>query len=359
MSRRIANLDAVLCSPGVPVAEVLARIEAATPNLFQIVVDDNRKVLGTVTDGDLRRAILRGATLTDPVSKCMRATPILGRMGEDDANRILVQRTWFLPVVDTEGRLDNVMIARRLSLPMTRALVMAGGFGKRLGDLTKTTPKPLIPVAGRPVLDRVLEQIEAAGVTTIDISVHYLASQIKDFIANRKNAATMRFIEETAPMGTAGALAQIAADLDSPVLIVNGDVLSQVDYAALHNFHSSHGYDGTVAVKSHEIEVPFGVIRQTSDGHFAGIDEKPRLSYFVAAGLYYLSPEFAALTPRGRPVDMPEVITNGARAGLRIGLFPVHEYWKDVGRPSDLAAAESDHSSPGAGPDQAAKPQTT
>ncbi|MGQ0671781.1 MAG: sugar phosphate nucleotidyltransferase [Hyphomicrobium sp.] len=343
MSLRIPRLDPLLCNSATTLNEVLARIEAATPHLFQIVVDTDRHVLGTVTDGDLRRAILRGGTLTDQVENCMRATPILGRMGEDDANRILVHRTWFLPVVDAAGRLDHVLVARRLNLPLTRALVMAGGFGKRLGDLTKSTPKPLIPVAGRPVLDRVLEQIEAAGVTTIDISVHYLADQIKDFITQRKGSAAVRFIEEKAPMGTAGALAQIASDLDSPVLIANGDVLTGVDYAALHQFHSSHGYDGTVAVKSYEFEVPFGVIRQTSEGQFAGIDEKPRMNYFVAAGIYYLSPEFAALTPRGRPVDMPEVITNGALAGLRIGLFPVHEYWKDVGRPADLAAAELDH----------------
>ena len=342
MTTKLTRLDAIVCPPDTTVAEVLARIDEAEPYLFQIVVDENRKVLGTLTDGDLRRAMLRGATMSDAVKKCMRTTPILGRVAEDDANRILVHRTWFLPVVDTTGQIDHVLVARRLVIPLSRALVMAGGFGRRLGDLTRTTPKPLIPVAGRPVLERVLEQLENAGVSMIDISVHYLADQIKEFVANRPNKAVVRFIEETEPMGTAGALAQIAWDLDSPVLIVNGDVLSQVDYAAMHHFHASHGYDGTVAVKSYEIEVPFGVIRQTSDGQFAGIDEKPRLSHFVAAGLYYLSPEFAALTPRGRPVDMPEVITNGAKAGLRIGLFPVHEYWKDVGCPADLARANAD-----------------
>lgn len=343
MTSRLSNVEPVICQPSTSVREILARIEAATPNLFQIVVDENRRVLGTLTDGDLRRAMLRGVTMSDPASACMRSTPILGHLGEDDANRLLVRRTWFLPVVDKECRIDHVLVARRLSIPMNRALVMAGGYGKRLGELTKTTPKPLIPVAGRPVLDRVLEQLEAVGVSLVDISVHYLSDQIKDFIANRPNKAMMRFIDENTPMGTAGALAQIAGDLDSPVLIVNGDVLSQVDYTALHQFHSGHGYDGTVAVKSYELDVPYGVIRQTPDGHFAGIDEKPKLTYFVAAGIYYLSPEFIALTPRDRPVDMPEVITNGAKAGLRIGLFPVHEYWKDVGRPSDLAAAEVDH----------------
>ena len=343
MITKLPRLDKVLCPPTATIAEVLARIEGATPNLFQIVVGESRRVLGTITDGDLRRGMLKGATMADTVETCMRMTPILGRTGEDDANRILVGRAWFLPVVDADGCLVHVLVASRHKLPLNRALIMAGGFGTRLGSLTKETPKPLLPVAGRPVLDRVLDQIEAAGITTIDIAVHYLAGQIKDFIAKRHNAANIRFIDEIEPLGTAGALAHIANDLDEPVLIANGDVLTQTDFAAMHQFNSAHGYDGTVAVWRHEVEIPFGVIRQTAEGQFAGIDEKPRIGHFVAAGLYYLSPEFAALTPRGRPVGMPEVITNGARAGLRIGLFPVHEYWKDVGRPSDLSAAHKDH----------------
>lgn len=343
MTRRIRDMTALVCPPTTVVSEVLARIEAATPNLFQVVVDEHRRVLGTVTDGDLRRALLRGATLASTVDQCMRATPILGRKGEDLANRILVQRAWFLPIVDAEGRLLELLVDQASQQPMNRALVMAGGFGKRLGDLTRTTPKPMLPVAGRPMLDRVLEQIEAAGVATIDIAVHYLADQIKDFVRQRKNMATMRLIEETEPLGTAGALTLISDSLDENVLIANGDVLTQVDLSAMRHFHARHGYDGTIAVWRHEIEIPFGVIKQTSDGQFAGIDEKPKLANFVAAGIYYLSPEFAALTPRGRPVDMPEVLTNGAKAGLRIGLFPVHEYWKDVGRPSDFSTAQADH----------------
>lgn len=345
MTLRVSDPTPLLCPPTIPLTEVLARMEQASPDLFQVVVDGERKVLGTVTDGDLRRAILKGATLTSPVVECMRTTPIVGRIGESAANHILARRAWFLPVVDGDGRLAHILVDRNSNAPMQRALVMAGGFGKRLGTLTATTPKPLLPVAGRPILDRVLEQIEGAGVTQIDIAVHYLAEQIKEFVSARRNAANVTLIEETMPLGTAGVLALIADKLDGSVLVANGDVLTGVDLDALHRFHVRHGYDGTVAVWRHEIEIPFGVIRQTSDGQFLSIDEKPRLSHFVAAGIYYLSPEFAALTPRGRPVDMPEVITNGAKAGLRIGLFPVHEYWKDVGRPGDFAEAQLDHAS--------------
>lgn len=341
--QRLSSFDAYVCRPEATVAEALARIDRATPNLFQIVVSAEGRVLGTITDGDVRRAMLSGVTIADPVDHCMRKTPILGRAGEDVTNRVLLRRAWFLPVVDEGGRLDHVLIQRRFDQPFNRALVMAGGFGRRLGDLTRETPKPLLAVGGRPILDRVLEQLEGAGISAIHLAIHYRARQIREFVAARRNLAAIEFIEETEPLGTAGALARLANHVEEPVLVANGDVLTQVDFAALHEFHTRHGYDGTVAVSRYEMRIPFGVIRQTAEGLFAGIDEKPRITQFVAAGLYYLSPEFIALTPRGRPVDMPELLTLATGAGLRIGLFPVHEYWKDVGQPGDLAAADREH----------------
>lgn len=341
--QKLVRFEAHVCRPQASVADALARIDKATPNLFQIVISDAGRVLGTITDGDVRRAMLRGVTIADAVDKCMRTTPLLGRAGEDVTNRVLLRRAWFLPVVDEAGRLDHVLIQRRFEKPFNRALVMAGGYGRRLGNLTREKPKPLLSVGGRPILDRVLEQLETAGISSIHLALHYRAGQIREFVAGRRNLAEISFIEETAPLGTAGALAQLSNHVDEPVLVANGDVLTEVDFGALHEFHTRHGHDGTVAVSRYETQVPFGVIRQTAEGLFAGIDEKPRLTHFVAAGLYYLSPEFIALTPRGRAVDMPELLTLASGAGLRIGLFPVHEYWKDVGRPGDLAAADAEH----------------
>jgi dTDP-glucose pyrophosphorylase len=341
--QRLTDFAIVTCEIGATIATALQRIDSASPNLFQIVLSADGRVLGTITDGDIRRAILRGATMSDSVDSCMQHTPIVGRAGEDISNRVLMRRARFLPVVDEAGRLDHILIQPRDEQPQLRALVMAGGFGRRLGPLTREVPKPLLPVAGRPILDRVLEQLESAGVASIYVALHYKGSQIKEFVLKRQNVADISFIDETEPLGTAGALAHLNNRIDEPILVINGDVMTRVDIPAMLEFAARHAYEGTIAVARHEIEVPFGVIRQTSDGRFAGIDEKPSVSHFVAAGLYYLSPEFIALTPRGRAVDMPELLTLGASAGLRIGLFPVHEYWKDVGRPGDLAAAHQDY----------------
>jgi len=339
----ISRFDHLTCRIDATVKDALIRIGEATPNLFQIVVSNDGRVVGTITDGDIRRAMLDGLTMGDTVDKCMCKTPIVGKAYDDRSNRPLLLRAWFLPVVDAAGRLDHVLVQPRREPPLQRALLMAGGYGRRLGELTRDVPKPLLPVGGRPILDRVLEKIESAGIAHVTIALHYRAAQIKEFVKSRRNAVDISFIEEAEPRGTAGALAQLAGQLDEPLLVVNGDVLTQVDFGAMREFNMRHGYDGTIAISRYEVQVPYGVVRQSDDGSFAGVDEKPRMSFFVAAGMYFVSPELVALTPRDRAVDMPELLTLGRDAGLRIGLFPVHEYWKDVGQPSDLSLAQEDH----------------
>ncbi len=340
---RIDKYDRFLCAPTTPIRDVLMRIQHASPHPFQAVVDADGRVLGTVTDGDVRRAMLRGVTLDDPVSAAMHRSPVLGRAGDETGNQARLKTARFLPVVDDDGRIVAVLLGSGPGGGIARALVMAGGFGRRLGERTRDTPKPLLAVGERPILEHVLAQLEDAGVASIAIAVHYLAKQIEDFVAARESRAQITLIHEPEPLGTAGALALLAEPVEEPVLVVNGDVLCRIDYRALHDFHMRHGNDGTLAVARYEISVPYGVVRHASDGTFAGIEEKPVFSHFVAAGIYYLSPEFVALVPTGRAMDMPELLELGRGMGLRTGLFPVHEYWKDIALPSDLATANIDH----------------
>jgi dTDP-glucose pyrophosphorylase len=339
----LSNLAPHVCAPRTPIHDVVRRIDEASPYLFQVVVDADGRILGTVTDGDIRRAMLRGVNLHDPVSACMHTPPRVGHRGQDALNRQALRSAHFLPVVDDNGAVKEILVVSDSEARIHQAIVMAGGFGTRLGDLTKETPKPLLPIGGRPILDRILTQLEDAGITQVHISVHYLANRVRDFIATRHNRATISFIEESEPLGTAGALGQIDYRPSQPVLVMNGDVVTQVDFQALCRLHDRHRHDGTLAVSPFEVQVPFGVVRQNAEGLFDGIDEKPKLEYFVSAGIYYLSPEFFSLVPRGKRMDMPDLLSLGARAGLRIGLFPVHEYWMDVGRPDDLATAHRDH----------------
>jgi dTDP-glucose pyrophosphorylase len=343
---RIKDIDILLCGPGLSIRDVLARINASPVHLYQLVVDDDRRLLGTVTDGDVRRAILNGVTLEDPVSECMHATPKIGRPGDDALNRWLLREAGFLPLLDDRGRLLDILADQASDGVIANALVMAGGYGRRLGARTKDLPKPLLRVGGRPILDRVLEQLEDAGVEDIHIAVHFLGEKIARFIDDRASRARVYIIHESEPLGTAGALALLPASARDEVLLVNGDVVTQVDYRALHNFHVANDLDATIGVSRHDLHIPYGVVRHDEEGLFEGIAEKPTISQFIAAGMYYLGAPFLAQVPQRRAIDMPDMLDLAHRAGLRIGVFPVHEYWIDVGRPDDLEAAELDHADP-------------
>ena len=339
---RVGALDYLVCSPETTILEVLNRLNNERAHVFQIVIDSDRRVIGTVTDGDVRRAMLKNAALEDNVAKCMNRGPIVGQVGDNATNRKKLREAEFLPIVDAAGRIQQVLIETQAPLA-SRALVMAGGFGKRLGAQTRDVPKPLLPVGERPILDRLLVQLEEGGVETITIAVHYRAEQVEAFVAARSNRAEIVFIREQEPLGTAGALTLMPGTGDETTIVVNGDVVSTVDFTHLRKFHAERDYDGTVAVSRYNVHIPFGVLRIGEDGLFSGIEEKPTNSYFVAAGIYMLSPEFVALTPRGRSVDMPELLEAGRRQGLRVGLFPLHEYWRDVGQPDDLARANAEN----------------
>ncbi len=339
---RLIVFDYLLCGPDMTIREALKRLNNEHSHVFQIVIDAAGRVIGTVTDGDVRRAMLKEVALEDQVEKCMNRVPIVGRPGDDAVNRDKLRTVGFLPIVDNEGRIQKVLIQARAPLA-DRALVMAGGFGKRLGAQTQHVPKPLLPVGERPILDHMLTQLEDGGVEAITIAVHYRAEQVEAFVAARGNRAEIDFIREPEPLGTVGALALMPEAADKTTIVVNGDVVSRVDFTHLRNFHAEHDHDGTVAVSRYNVHIPFGVLRLGEDGLFSGIEEKPTNSYFVAAGIYMLSPEFVALTPRGRAVDMPELLEAGRSEGFRVGLFPLHEYWRDVGQPDDLVMANAEN----------------
>lgn len=340
----IIDLKHYFCPATATVRNVLARLNA-TEHLFQLVIDADGFLLGTVTDGDIRRAILAGSTLDDSATTCLHRNPVTGRIGDDMGNlekiRNLGSARPFLPVLDPSGRVCEVIALGDTGTRVSAALVMAGGPGTRLGERTRMTPKPLLSVAERPILDHVLDGLESGGVSDIYISVHYLAEQIEAFVEKRDSRARIKLLREGERRGTIGALALLPKP-PGPILVVNGDVITRTDYVALSIFHTHHGFDATIGVARHEIDIPFGVVRQTDSGLFERIDEKPRVSHFVASGIYLLNPTFAALVPDDRPMDMPELLNQGRALGLSIGLFPIHEYWIDVGRPHDLETADRD-----------------
>ncbi|MBH61060.1 MAG: alcohol dehydrogenase [Alphaproteobacteria bacterium] len=342
---RLSEIAPLTCRQDTKIADVLRRLSESS-YLFLLVTDETGRLVGTITDGDARRAFLRGVRLDDSAAACMQREPIVGRVDEEDENlRRFGQiraRNAFLPIVDADGVISEVLYSSA-DVGQLSALVMAGGPGTRLGELTRSKPKPLLSVGDRPILDHILERLEQAGIHTIYVSVHYLAEQIEAFIAARDNAGTVQVLHETERMGTAGALSQMPEAARGEVLVVNADIMTKANFSAIESFHHRQGHDATIAVANYEVQVPYGVVRHTEDGIFQGIDEKPRQMFLAAAGIYLLSPQFTALVPPDRAMDMPELLNLGRSIGLRVGVFPIHEYWVDIGRPHDLENAMRDH----------------
>lgn len=348
--RIVRALDPFICSPDQTLRTVIERMTTlGIPSTFQIIVDADLHPVGTVTDGDIRRALLRGETLDSPVAQSMNPSPATSAIDRADSEmdrRLLSQGVPFLPLVDAAGILRGVLVDRadpEAASAAPTALIMAGGKGLRLGERTRTTPKPLLPVQGQPILGHIIDRLESAGVESIFLAIHYLPDQIEAFAASRTGKAKTTTIHEPTPLGTAGAIGELGPTA-GPVLVLNGDVLTKVDFSALIEFHTHHGHDATVAVARHETTVPFGVVRYDEDGLLLDIDEKPTMAHFIAAGIYCLSPEICGLVVPGQHTDMPDLLNRARRCGHRVGLFPIHEYWVDIGRPDDLNAARRDAS---------------
>ena len=347
---RIRDIGSYVCSPEIGVRDAICRIDQSA-YLFQVVTDAEGRLIGTLTDGDVRRAMLRDLPLDAPVREAMNDSPVFGVLGEDERNRLKLASVRliepFLPIVDDRHVVREILFESAARSSSLQALVMAGGFGRRLGERTRSVPKPLLPVGGKPILEHVLNGLEDAGILDVTVSLHHLAEQIECFLNGRTGRAAVATLVEERPLGTAGALSRLGElPPATNVLVVNGDVLTKVDYAAMRAFHDHHGFDGTVAVTRHEVDIPFGVVRYGEDGSFERIDEKPTLNQFVAAGVYILSPVFAGMVVRNGPMDMNDLLNLGRERGMDIGLFPIHEYWIDVGRPEDIDRAEWDRMKP-------------
>ena len=316
----------------------------ATPHLIQIVIDDDKKVCGVVTDGDVRRALVNGAGLDNPVQDCMHRNPLT--VDSIEAAIALLPdmdgRHPCIPVINSEWRLTHLVSVSSRTSGLETALVMAGGLGKRLGEHTRHKPKPLVEVGGHPILWHILKDLQTHGIKRVFISTYHLAEQISDFIDGSDFNLQIDTLSESTPLGTAGALGMIPPEIDGPLLIMNGDIVTRVNYAAMMTYHQIKNRDATIGASRFDQEVPFGVLDVDAEGDVVKIQEKPRYEYVVSAGIYIIQPTIYRSVEADTKIDMPNLLRASIERNLRIGLFPIHEYWLDLGRPNDLELAEAE-----------------
>jgi dTDP-glucose pyrophosphorylase len=350
MLNRLTDLQSFCVAPGDTLRAVLAAIDRNRRGIA-LVVDTERRLLGTLTDGDLRRAILAGLPLDTPVSSALErktaALPVTAPLEADHATLLAAMREHTvrqLPLLDTEGRVAGLVTLDDLLpeevLPL-QAVIMAGGFGQRLRPLTETMPKPMLPVGEKPVMELIINQLRDSGVRTVNVTTHFQPEKIREYFGDGATfGVDLRYVSEESPLGTAGALSLMESK-DEPLLVINGDILTEVDFRAMRAFHQEHKADLTVAVRQYDFQVPYGVI--DSDGiAVTGVHEKPVLNFFVNAGIYLLEPSVHAHIPSGRRFDMTDLIKALLAAGRPVASFPVVEYWLDIGQHADYRQAQED-----------------
>ena len=319
-----------------------------------LVVDQDRRLEATITDGDVRRAILLGIELDETTDQLLstrkeRGRPVTASVDADaDELRQLMAQCGVrqIPLLDPDQRVVDIALESDYLAASALGLdgfIMAGGFGKRLMPLTETCPKPMLPVNGKPILEHLVHKFRSAGIQHVSISTHYLAESIIEHFHDGKDfGVEIEYVGEDQPMGTAGALAKAAVG-NLPLLVVNGDILTSIDFRAMLEFHREHSADMTIAVQQYEMRIPYGVV--TTEGIDAiRIVEKPTVRNFVNAGIYLIQPGVCKMVPSDRTFDMPDLITSLISTGKRVICFPIREYWLDIGHIEHYERATQDAS---------------
>jgi dTDP-glucose pyrophosphorylase len=340
-------------SPLTPVREVIATIDAGRLGLA-VVTDEVGRLLGIVTDVDVRKGLLRGMRLDDPAASIMCATPSLARPDTTRSELLaLMHRTGIrqVPVVDFAGRVLGVEILKDLTADaparQTEVVIMAGGRGARLRPLTDETPKPMLPIGGRPLLEILVERLRQQGFTRLTLAVRYKRDVIeRHFGDGTKWGVTIRYVREGEAAGTAGALFLLDPRPAAPFLVVNGDLLTDLSFERLVEYHVSHAADLTVCAKAYRIEIPFGVVDLAGEA-VTDLREKPGAEFYVNAGIYVLSPAALDRLSATGPLDMPDLVRHLLAAGARVTGFPVREKWFDIGTAEDYRRAADDYEGAG------------
>jgi len=335
-----------------PFTTALEALEVIDRGMSQIalVVDEQQRLLGTLTDGDIRRGLLNGETLQTMAEKLMNRQFRFVRSGEDQEFALQMMRREVLgqiPVLDAEGRVVQLLLLQELLKPTqlpNSLVIMAGGRGTRLLPHTEHCPKPMLPVDGKPMLEILLQHCIDGGFRHFYLSVNYLKEQIIDHFGDgRAWGVSIDYLVEDEPLGTAGSLRLMPSSVQSPFLVMNGDVLTRLNLGQLLNFHVEHEAAATLCVREHVTTSPFGVV-QTKGVELAGFEEKPSYRQLVNAGVYVIDPQLLPLLPPHKATDMPTLLRSAQQAGHRVAVCPIHEYWIDVGRPETLRKAHQEWS---------------
>lgn len=340
-----ANWKKALLGPNDSIERAVRNLEETALQVV-LVVSEDQTLLGTVTDGDIRRGLLKGLDLNKAIHNVMNPNSfvVMPTMSRETVLELMkANRIHQIPIVDDQRKvlglhvLDEILQPNRID---NMFVIMAGGKGVRLRPHTENCPKPLLPVAGKPMLEHIIQRAKAEGFHKFVVSVNYLGHMIEEYFENGKKwDVEIAYLREDKPLGTAGALSLMERNMDKPFVVCNGDVITDIRYSEMLDFHSFHQAKATMAIRAHEWEHPFGVVH-IKGSEIVRFEEKPVFKTHVNAGIYVINPECLSCLTEGESLDMPNFFSKIKEKSGKTIAYPMHEPWLDVGRPDDYVKAE-------------------
>lgn len=338
------NLIQIFLSSNATISEALKAIDQGAVQIALVVVEGDR-LLGTLSDGDIRRGLLNNMTLDQSIRGLYKRKPITANKAytKKDLHQLCFKHNISqVPIVDRDNRIIDLFVLNDSTFTIQRknkVVLMVGGLGTRLRPLTDKTPKPMLEVGGKPILHKIIEGFVKHGFTEIIMCVGYKSNIIQDYFKNGEElGVTIEYIIEEKRMGTAGALSLIKNKFDLPFFVMNGDLLTKVNYSKMLDFHNFHDSNATMCVREYDLKVPFGVVSIENE-FIKSIEEKPIHNFFVNAGVYILKPECIDLIPKNQFFDITSLFDKLISKNAKITSFYLNEFWLDVGQKEDYEIA--------------------
>jgi dTDP-glucose pyrophosphorylase len=338
----------ILISPKATMQDTISVIDKGSLKTA-LVVDETKRLLGVVTDGDIRRSLLKHLPMSCEITEVMNKTPLVAEQGTSKSQLLSMMKKHGLLSIPLVKSGELVGLQTMQSLVVEKAcydnpvFLMAGGFGTRLRPLTDNCPKPLLKLGDKPILETILESFIEHGFYNFYISTHYLPESIRNHFGDgAKWGVEIQYVHEEDPLGTGGSLGLLPADLpDLPIIMMNGDVLTKIDFEQLLKYHETYQPVCTMCVREDEYKIPYGVV-EADEGRIISLVEKPTHKYFINAGVYVVSRELITSVEKNRHVDMTDLIEKRINNNEFVAMFPVHEYWLDIGKMVDFYQAKKD-----------------
>lgn len=342
------NINELLISPDTNIREALEIIDQTAKQIV-LVVDDDRILLGTVTDGDIRRGIIRGLDLEKSVTEIMNNDFYFLHFNtpKEEILAKFKQKTFHqIPLLDDEGRVKDLALLNEIikeNKKENTVVLMVGGLGTRLRPLTDKTPKPLLEIGDKPILETIIEQFKSYGFVNFILCTNYKEMQIKSYFGDgSKLDINIDYVSEEKRLGTAGALSLIRKKIDKPFFVMNGDLLTRLNFDTMMKYHNEDGYVMTIGSREYNYQIPYGVVNIDNQEVY-NLVEKPSHSVFVNAGVYILEPELLDRIPHNEFYDMTDLINELIDENKSVGAFPIREYWADIGQHEDFKKANDEY----------------